>query len=134
MHLLDADFPLSKPAPSARDTGRRRPLRGELRLRAGGHPARSPGRAAVTFEQLTGQGKAELFSKTPTLFYLKVVDAQISFEDEKDRQVRSHWSSSRTDATSEPCGWTPPRRSRSSKTRIAIAIKPEVGRPVRRPV
>ena len=36
------------------------------------------------FQQLTGQGKAELFSKTPTLFYLKVVDAQISFEDEKD--------------------------------------------------
>ena len=41
------------------------------------------------FQQLTGQGKAELFSKTPTLFYLKVVEAEISFADEKDGKYGS---------------------------------------------
>lgn len=31
------------------------------------------------FEQATGQGKLEIFSKTATVFYLKVVEAQITF-------------------------------------------------------
>ena len=83
MHLLDADFPLSKAAPAPAMPITADPYVGgyaftpEVVLQISRTGSRY-------FEQLTGQGKAELFSKTPTLFYLKVVDAQISFEDEKD--------------------------------------------------
>ena len=77
------------------------------------------------FLQATGQGKNELFLKTPTLFFLKVVDAQISFADEKDgkygllilHQNGVDQRAPRLDPAAPP----------TIKTRIAIAIKPETG-------
>jgi CubicO group peptidase (beta-lactamase class C family) len=38
--------------------------------------------------QATGQQKAELYSSSPTEFFLKVVDAQITFEKNQDGQVK----------------------------------------------
>ena len=83
MHLLDPASPLSKAALALVASSDSDPYVGnyafapEIILQI----TRTGNRY---YQQLTGQGRAELFSKTPALFYLKVVDAQISFADEKD--------------------------------------------------
>ena len=120
MHLLDADFPLSKVAPAPTAPVEADPYVGDYAI-APEFVMRITRTGSRYFLQATGQGKAELFPKTPTLFFLKVVDAQISFANEKDGKYQAavlHQNGLDQNA---------PRLDPSRPPPAVIAIKPEVG-------
>ena len=88
-HLIDASYPLSKIAPPqahteiSLDTQALDKLAGSYQVVPGAVMAITREGGAL-YEQLTGQGKAQIFPEGPRKFFLKVVDAQISFDaDEK---------------------------------------------------
>ena len=125
LHLLDADFPLSKVAPGPAEPVEADPYVGDYAIAPEFvmHITRTGSRH---FLQATGQGKAELFPKTPTLFFLKVVDAQISFADEKDGKYQAavlHQNG--LDQTAPRLD--PSRPPPAVVARAAIALPPAVG-------
>ena len=124
LHLLNPASPLSKDAP--------RLAAADADPYVGNYAFTPEAVLTITragnryFGQLTGQEKAELFSKTPTLFYLKVVDAQISFDDEKAGKFESvvlHQNGLEQKALRLDLSAPLPVR----KTRTAVTIPPEVG-------
>ena len=81
-HLLDPRLPLAETAAQQEgNRGRRelerlrRPLRARPEFRPDRHPRRQP-----ALRQATGQPRFEIFPESESKFFLKVVDAQITFE------------------------------------------------------
>jgi serine-type D-Ala-D-Ala carboxypeptidase/endopeptidase len=90
LHLLDARFPLVVPAGTPSEAG----LAPERLERYVGHYELTPGLVlAVTREadqlyaQLTGQPRVAVYPKSDGEFFYKVVDAQLSFENDSTGQV-----------------------------------------------
>lgn len=92
MHLLDSDSELKKVKP--KEDAVQVPEK-VLERYVGTYELSPAFRIVITregtrlFEQATGQGKLEVFAKNDTDFFLKVVDAQITFQVREDETVES---------------------------------------------